>query len=394
MADSKDVSVKELCNYCKKTVSKKFNKCSKCDKIYHNSCSSRVLCCELKPDQICQTKDAGVETVIVNEEDNLLLSVTISNEQLITENNNLKIENEKLKHQIHQLEEIIRKLPKENTINPNKLECAHSSTENSLYKNKELQQLITDEVEKRFATVAEDLRQIKLKINNLDNVNKTGHTIEKKDTKKAITYHHTKTQQNTNKPVTPKQKSEIVSNEMEVKQRQLMNELINLNSTSPKNALVLSERQSNLIEVKSSEDVDKRNEEDINIPEVLEENNDGFISPKNRRFKRKTVIGQNQCSTRLKAVNPLSWIFISQLEPDTTIEDVKSYLNDYDIKVMQCYKLRTYSKDIAAFRIGVKQSDEEKMFHEEMWPAKTIIRPYTPKEPRNFQRSSTASLKK
>ncbi|KAJ8931687.1 hypothetical protein NQ314_015371 [Rhamnusium bicolor] len=60
---------------------------------------------------------------------------------------------------------------------------------------------------------------------------------------------------------------------------------------------VLSENHSNMTEIKSGEDTDKRNEETGNIPE---DNNNGFIFPNTRRYKRRTVIGQNQGSTTLE----------------------------------------------------------------------------------------------
>lgn len=169
-----------------------------------------------------------------------------------------------------------------------------------------------------------------------------------------------------------------------------MNEIINLDPSNSKNRLVEIENQNKIQEIKNDVGTTNHDEENRNIIE----DDSGFIFPKTRRQNQKTVIGQNLNSTKLKAVNPLSWIFVSQLEPDTTVEDVKSYLNDYDIRVMQCFKLKTFSNNITAFKVGVNQSDEDKMFSGDMWPVKTIIRPYTPKEQRNFRRNPSVSLKK
>lgn len=275
-------------------------------------------------------------------------------------------------------------------MNLYKLQHTPSATGNFLDKNKEIKSLIADEVEKSFSSVLEELSQIKIKINNLENVNKTKKVVEKERTKKDNTLQVIKTNQNISKPVTPKQKPGPTPNKLEADQRQLMNEIINLDPSNSKNRLVEIENQNKIQEIKNDVGTTNHDEENRNIIE----DGSGFIFPKTRRQNQKTVIGQNLNSTKLKAVNPLSWIFVSQLEPDTTVEDVKSYLNDYDIRVMQCFKLKTFSNNITAFKVGVNQSDEDKMFSGDMWPVKTIIRPYTPKEQRNFRRNPSVSLKK
>ena len=111
MAESK-VGMKELCNYCNKKTLKKAVKCHKCEKVYHNSCATRVSCCDSK----IIVKYTDLSEVMVEEGEMDLLSLTTSNEELLMENQELKQMNKALQEQIKQLKADNNKFQTENEM--------------------------------------------------------------------------------------------------------------------------------------------------------------------------------------------------------------------------------------------------------------------------------------
>src|SRR3978361_1365767 len=79
----------------------------------------------------------------------------------------------------------------------------------------------------------------------------------------------------------------------------------------------------------------------------------------------------------ITAVESRRHIFISRLNPDTTIDQLKQHLNSNNIQVVDLERLNTKSADIAAFRLQVPFSDMKKVFDPTMWPKYTILRPFS-----------------
>lgn len=69
-------------------------------------------------------------------------------------------------------------------------------------------------------------------------------------------------------------------------------------------------------------------------------------------------------NTTLEAVENRKWIFISQLKNTTTVEDVKKYLQDNDITILECHKLDIYHQNISAFKICVEEHVENEIYNE------------------------------
>lgn len=372
MADSKDVVDKDQCNYCKKPVFKKMIKCLKCDKSYHNSCSSRVLCCEMNlNDQTSQTKHVKGEELSMNKEDDLI-SLTITNEKLIIENNNLKIENMKLKQVIEQLEGKTKKLPNENISYGNKLKEGESSTVH-VDQNKEIQVLITHEVDKHFSIVLEDLRQLKLKMDKLERVNKVKQSPKKELAKKVNISHQTKTQPMINIPETLKQKSEqSVQNELEIKQRTLMNELINLNPSFPKNVSV-SERQN--IENQQTTKADSRMKENVQKDDY---NRWTTINrrkyPKIDRPEPIKGTGVNSNELGFPLAQKQSWLFISGYGANAPPEIVSKYLREKINIECVCEKIKTRKDHFqSSFKVRIPSNNVADVLSPDLWPEGIMV---------------------
>lgn len=101
-----------------------------------------------------------------------------------------------------------------------------------------------------------------------------------------------------------------------------------------------------------------------------------------RRTKTKTILGANTGELSIAAVESRRNIFVSRLSPDTTIEQLQQHLKSNNIKPLEIEKLGIKSKDIAAFKLVVQQSDEKRAVSSELWPKYTIIRPF--RQPRAF----------
>ena len=149
------------------------------------------------------------EDSIAGDIKNDLLSLTLSYEELKTQNNTLKVENDKLRQHISHLGDKIIDLQKHSTNNPQESSCADKDNLQQL-QTLDIQKFISCEIESKFMLIAEDLKFMKLKINKLDmnNVNMTQKiTHTEKVIQKTIWKHiQTKSHVNKIKPVTPKQK--------------------------------------------------------------------------------------------------------------------------------------------------------------------------------------------
>lgn len=392
MADSK-VSEKELCNYChycKKKTSKKIIKCQKCNKAYHNSCADRVMCCESK---IIEQKTTYLSDDIIDEEETDIPSLTVSTEELLAENQELKEMNKSLNKQIVQLKQDIKRIQKENEL------CKAELRTNIEDKQKvDIKDFISTEIEKKFSFYLEDLNALKLKLNKLefirecDKPNPKNNSVEKNKIDKEIVSAKKHQYNSTTKNDNPGTSTQTNIQELQNKQKQIMNKIINLESSPTRNTNPDINKTASTVPLEQNKEF-VQNNNNANNHSNSESNNDGFTLPRQRKkLSQKTIIGENENSTKLRAVNPLSWIFISRLEPETTTEDVSNYLKEYDIKVLQCYKLKTFSSEIAAFKIAVNNTDEDKVFCGEIWPKKTIVRPYDSTKLKNFQRIPPVSL--
>lgn len=376
MAES-DICMKELCNYCKRKASKRVIKCPNCDRIYHKSCANRVTCCEVN---LMEQKIEEINVTGEENEDEEVLS--ISNE-LLMENQELKQINKKLSEEIIQLKQTVKDVQKEN----DRYRRREKST-NTM--NEQITNFILEEVEKRWNVLSKDLNAIKCRLNNFESIIVNDTPIQKKQEQKN-SYDENKVcaKQKTQQEIKTKKfhnLNEGSSLEMENKQRQIMSEIINLENSPLKNNHLAANKQiisQHLDEIQNNNCVNNSDSKDS-----------GFIYPKNRKWKQKTVIGDKENAGKLRAVDPLSFIFVSRLEPNTTQEDVEMYLKDQDIIVNQCTKLKIFSNEIAAFKLAVRKADEQKVYCAQTWPRETIIRPYNSNRLKNFQKISPATLRR
>lgn len=103
----------------------------------------------------------------------------------------------------------------------------------------------------------------------------------------------------------------------------------------------------------------------------------------------KTIRGCRN-NTSLKAAENRKWVFLSQFTNTTTVDDIKGYLMENHINIINCYKLLTKSPDIAAFKMAVDNDTYEKMFDADLWPLNVIVRPF---RSQNFRKLGSLDTK-
>lgn len=103
--DSWSSGLAKTCNYCGKNVTRKV-KCTKCDAVFHNSCSQRKVCCE---NQLLITEKNADEDSAVSPNPT---TAEFSNMDF----NNLKFENEMLKRLLYEMESKCKILEQSNSL--------------------------------------------------------------------------------------------------------------------------------------------------------------------------------------------------------------------------------------------------------------------------------------
>lgn len=90
--------------------------------------------------------------------------------------------------------------------------------------------------------------------------------------------------------------------------------------------------------------------------------------------------------------NPVQSAFVSRLHPETTEDNIKSYINNktgINADLILCTRLvkkdaRISDLDYISFKVQCKHSDFSKVFVGEFWPDNVLVRPFTSYE-RNFR---------
>lgn len=117
-------------------------------------------------------------------------------------------------------------------------------------------------------------------------------------------------------------------------------------------------------------------------PQPSSQSSSSWKTVTHRKKRARTILGANTGGLSIAAVESRRNIFVSRLSPDTTVDQLRQHLESNNIKPLEIEKLGIKSKDIAAFKLVIQQSDEKQAVNSELWPKYTIIRPF--RQPRAF----------
>jgi len=90
-----------------------------------------------------------------------------------------------------------------------------------------------------------------------------------------------------------------------------------------------------------------------------------------------TRIGKRPANDALKVIKPPLTCFVGRLDPKTTAEDLKQYLNDVGIKDADCWKLTAKDGRVfktAAFRVSCREEFRDLFHNEDSWPEGAELR--------------------
>lgn len=115
----------------------------------------------------------------------------------------------------------------------------------------------------------------------------------------------------------------------------------------------------------------------------------GLVSKKGKQFGRvpkPVIIGSNTQRGGLKSVDKFKWVFISRCAPDTSVEDIVSYITCDGIEISKSEKLKTKYSDYSSFKVCILDKYFERVLCPDFWPEGVFVKEYDP--PRNTFKST------
>lgn len=337
------VIVKKTCKYCKKNVTTGLT-CELCDATYHHSCAQRIkTCC----DQTLQEKaklphnDTYTEQTFLKEENTLLKQIIKDKDTIIKDKETLIV---LLNNRILNLEEQL-KLGKEDSKKQNK---------------NTMPPILAKNIDDNCNT--DKTKKIPTKQQNNENKKQTN--LETLQNKQTSTRNYTKEESNTA--------------ELQKKQLEIMQNIINLENLERKN-------DQNLIKNNESATsaINNSNAKKMSVKQADEKNKDQpTYSDVSKRRKIKTALqfGDGGADEDFEGVQKRIWIFVSRVKLQVTAEKIKNYLiskplmKDRTVVVEELQLRRTGTK---AFKVGLDYALKDDAYSPNFWPKGVGFSRYT-----------------
>jgi len=82
---------------------------------------------------------------------------------------------------------------------------------------------------------------------------------------------------------------------------------------------------------------------------------------------------------KLKTVEKTTWIFVSRLVPQTTKDEIVSYLKDSGVETGECVEVMKKSDNYKSFKFRILPNMVSKVLKEEFWPSGTLVKEFVPR---------------
>lgn len=111
-------------------------------------------------------------------------------------------------------------------------------------------------------------------------------------------------------------------------------------------------------------------------------------------FRNHCITGTDE-SSGLKVIEPKAWFHVSRFGPETTAEELKTYISEkISSDQVECYRLVAKGRDTSelrfvTFKIGVLDSSKIAIMDASIWPSNVSVRPF---EQRSGFQAKYASL--
>lgn len=354
MADDVNTQLVALCKYCDKKVNKKV-KCVNCAAVFHKSCATRKTCCNKQELQKENQKNNNSEESEEEFNDALMEALKAENKLLQDFNQELREMNQLLKEKIYNLEAEINFVKKSTTNTPNQLSMEENKNEKT---NEEL-------IRNKIA------QEVKLYFNNNNIINK-----EKQDKKiidgdknqqqkRSIPDMEYKGQKSSKQASDKKSRLENDMTNLEQKQRQVMNDVINLGASYEQDAKTINETH----KIKTNGNIEKGK------PSYKE-----ILAKKPKRDNKNMQIGDGSTDEGLVGIQKRIWVFLSRVKLHVTAEKIQKYLcskpnmKERTFIVEELKLKRTQTK---AFKIGVEYVLKDEVYQPNFWPKGVGFSRYT-----------------
>ena len=90
-----------------------------------------------------------------------------------------------------------------------------------------------------------------------------------------------------------------------------------------------------------------------------------------------TRVGKRSAANSIKAIKPPLTCFVGRLDPKTTADHLKQYLNEVGIKDADCWKIQAKDGRVfktSAFRVSCRDEFQELFYDENTWPEGAELR--------------------
>lgn len=108
------------------------------------------------------------------------------------------------------------------------------------------------------------------------------------------------------------------------------------------------------------------------------------VKRNNNNYKSKQIIVGDQCSSkdsRIKTVPKKAYLFVSRLDPDTTVEMLSKYIKENFAEAI-CEPLKSrYPETYASFKITINMDNLSKAMDASVWPMGALVTRYFLKKP-------------
>ncbi|KAI5635711.1 hypothetical protein NE865_11617 [Phthorimaea operculella] len=132
--------------------------------------------------------------------------------------------------------------------------------------------------------------------------------------------------------------------------------------------------------------------DDTIIDHNIIDTDDSFTTVVNKKTRYRSIkktnnkVGKAQltASTKTLVAPRLTYIYASRFLPDTSVDDISTFLQESGKSVVKIEKLTQYkSTDFSSFKLTIYQAQEDSFLSEELWPSGIVYRRFKLK--RNLQ---------
>lgn len=96
------------------------------------------------------------------------------------------------------------------------------------------------------------------------------------------------------------------------------------------------------------------------------------------QWKNNVVIGTSEVKNNLKSASRRTHFFVSRVSPDTTCDEVLTFLKSKEVTDTECVEIKTRFQTYKSFKVGVSSDKENFILDPNFWPSGVLVRHFLP----------------